>query len=100
MNWPAVEKVASPENRLRSAQTHYAAGEVEQFPLFIGKLPVEPGHRRILTIAIVVSVLRLPELVTSQQHRHTLRKEESSEKVSLLLSAKRINPGIFGWAFA
>src|SRR4051794_11048047 len=100
MNWPPMEKVPAPEDRLRSAQTHYRAGEIEQFPLFIGELPVKPGHRRILTIAIVISVLRLAEFVTSQQHRHTLRKEEGSEEVSLLLSAQHVNLAMFGWTFA
>ena len=88
VNLPALEEVASPKDRLRLAQAHHLADKVEQRALFGGEMPIEPRHRRVLAIGIVVAVLRLAEFIAGQEHRHALRKEERGEEIALLSRAQ------------
>ena len=51
--------------------------------------PVVPGHLVVLAVAVVVAVLRAPDLVAAEQHRHALRQQQRREEVALLARAQR-----------
>ena len=72
VNWATLEKMAPPKNGLGPAQLNQLPGKFEQIPLLSRQIPIEPSHRRILAVHVVVSMLSLTELVASQQHRHSL----------------------------
>ena len=98
VNRPAVEEVAPPKDRLRLAQAQQLAGKIEEGALFSGEIPIEPGHRRILAIGIVIAVLRLAEFITGQQHRHALGKEERGEEIALLPRPQGVDACVGCWA--
>jgi hypothetical protein len=68
--------VAPSDDRLRFAEPAYVAGKGEQSALLVGKIPIEPGDRRILAIYVVVSVLGLTKFVAGEKHGDTLGEEQ------------------------
>jgi hypothetical protein len=70
-----------PQLRETSAQADQPGDKVDQ--LGIGVLPVEPGHRIVLAVGVVVAGLCAAEFVATLQHRHALGDEERGEQRAL-----------------
>src|SRR4051812_35341319 len=81
------------ENRMR-------VSELNQFPGEGGELlgarvarPMQPAHRVILAVSVVVPALRAAIFVATAEHRHALGKKESREEISLHAAPKRLDFG-------
>ncbi|MNC85935.1 hypothetical protein D3C83_15600 [compost metagenome] len=70
--------------------------EERQFFVDARQIPMHPAHFVVLAVRIVVAALGAPELVSREQHRHTLRQEQRRQHVVLLALAQRENGGVGG----
>ena len=95
-NAPAVEIFAPAQRRLRAAETHQLADELEQRAPVGVEVPVDPGDLVVLAVRVVVAALRAPELVAVADHRHALREQHRCQQVPLLPFAQRADLGIVG----
>src|SRR4029434_6297735 len=89
INLPALEEVTSPKDRLCLTQAYYLADKVEEGAVVRREMRLDPRHRGVLRIGIVVAVLRLSEFITRQKHRYALRKKKRGQKIALLLRTQR-----------
>ena len=62
-------------------------------------MPIQPSNRVILTIAVVVALLAVAELVARQQHGCTVGKEQRGKQGFGGVGAVFQNRHIFGFAF-
>ena len=53
----------------------------EEVSVFLNQLPIEPADFVILTIGVVISLLGVPDFITSQEHGYSLREQENSHKI-------------------
>jgi hypothetical protein len=65
-------------------QPDQPSGKLEKLEAGSAYVPVDPGYFIVLAIGVIVPLLSTADFVAGQQHRHTLRKEERCQKVSLL----------------
>src|SRR5581483_6343194 len=92
---PRQERLPA-KNRVLASEVDHAPDEAEQVAL--GALPVEPGELVVLAPRVVVAVLRSPDLVAAEKHRHALREQERREEVALLPRSYRTDGRIVGLA--
>jgi hypothetical protein len=69
--------VLAPEPR-------HPPGELQQLPVALRQVPVQPGDLVVLRVGVVVPPLRAPHLVAAADHRHPLREEEGGDQVAPL----------------
>ena len=66
---------------------------------FVRLLPIQPSYRVVLTIAVVVALLAVTELVIRQQHGRAVGKEQRGKQGFGGVGAVFQNCRIFGFAF-
>src|SRR6266851_591929 len=98
-NFPTLKELSAAEDRLFATESSQEAGQIAQLLLFRSQLPVDPGDLTVLAIGIIVSLLRLADLVPGQQHRHPLRKQQGRQEISLLSLAQFLDSRVVGGSF-
>ena len=58
--------------------------KLKQSLILLQPLPVDPAHRIILTIRIIISILRISDLISAIDHRHTLTQQHHKKRISHL----------------
>jgi hypothetical protein len=59
--------VASPKDWLGLTQAHHLADKIKELALVGGEMPIEPRHRRILAVRIVIASLGSAELIAARE---------------------------------
>ena len=60
--------------------------------------PVDPADLVVLAVGVVVAVLRAPDFVAGQDHRHAAREHQDGDEVPDLPVAQGFDGGIVGRA--
>src|SRR5260370_5308664 len=88
------------ELRKAPAYLGHVTDEIGEVVAFAMKtFPADPARFVILAIGIVVTGLRVADLIASQDQRQALRQQQTGELVSAQLTTKRCYLGIVGRAF-
>ena len=78
----ALEPSAPAERRVVAAERGDAPRPLEQ--ILVDGAPVEPRDLVVLAVRVVVPLLRAPDLIPTEQHRHTLRQQQRGQQVAAL----------------
>src|SRR5262249_29043248 len=100
VNGAPLKERAALKDRLGASQVDHGAHKVGESLLCFCEIPVHPGHVVVLAIGIIVSLLAMAEIITGQEHGHTLRQQQGGDEVALLLPAQRRDGGIVGRALS
>src|SRR5260370_42314804 len=88
------------ELRKAPASLGHVTDEIGEVVAFAMKtFPADPARFVILAIGIVVTGLRVADLIASQDQRQALRQQQTGELVSAQLTTKRCYLGVVGRAF-
>src|SRR5208282_800685 len=73
---------------MRLPERNHAFEEAECVLIRLELTPIQPADFVVLIVGIIVSELRIQELVTGPEHRDAVRKHEEAEEVFTLFPAK------------
>src|SRR5215469_3744084 len=79
---------AAAQRRMRLAERDHALEKAEYVLIFLELTPIEPAGFVVLVVWIVVSELRVQELIPRAEHRNAVREHEEAEEVFRLFPAK------------
>ena len=94
-----MKKFPPLKYRLSLPDIDHRADKVKKGPLLVGDIPIQPGEFIVLTIGIVIALLRMADVVSGQNHRHTGGQEQGGDKVSFLLRTQRVDRRIIRRSF-
>src|SRR5437762_13679670 len=80
------------------AKGNQALSELEELALLLVQVPIKPALLVVLAVRIVVALLRATDLITTEEHRHTLREKQRGKKGSLTAHAQVIDARVFRWS--
>src|SRR5262245_13991415 len=83
-NAPALKELPPLEDRVTSPGLRCPADEIQELLAAVIEVPVEPGEFIVLAIGVVVTFLRMAQLVAGEKHRNTLREKQRREEIPLL----------------
>ena len=89
----ALEKAAAMENGMILFDGNELFNKIQEFRLNLCHIPIRPTDGIVLTIRVIVSSLRSPDLITPSNHGDALRKQQGREEISFLPFTKLLN----GW---
>jgi hypothetical protein len=82
--------------RMMAPQLHQAVREFQERLLAVGKIPVVPTGRVILSVTIIVAVLCAADFVAPADHGYALRAQQREQKIALLPLAQGNDFGVVG----
>src|SRR5262249_41225086 len=96
---PAVEKMTRAQGRvLLAGRNQFGHKTAQRLRLrAVRRLPVKPRRFVILTIRIVVSALRAPDLIAGEQHRRTVSEHHACEHRALHAPSDCQDIRVVGW---
>src|ERR1700751_1506585 len=68
--------------------------EAQQSRISLDTAPVKPADLIVLAIGVVVALLRIPNLIAGNEHRHSAGQEQNRCKVTNLPLPQVFNSGI------
>src|SRR5215813_2057907 len=77
---------------MRLAEGNHLFEEIEDIPIRLESVPVQPADLVILVVRIVVSELGVQELVTGPEHGDAVRSEKAGSKNSSPVSGEAPGP--------
>jgi len=96
---PSVEPALATDLAEAAAQLGHVADEIGEVVALLAEVfPADPAGFVVLAIGVVVTVLRIADLVAGQHQRRALCEEEAGELVLAKLAAQRRDRGIVGRA--
>src|SRR5208337_1651082 len=95
----AGEEVFTAEHGIFGTERDQLADEIAEFDPGIGPAPFEPAQAVVLAVAVVVSLLGVPAVITRQQHGHALREKQRGEEIAGLAVAERPDGGVGAFPF-
>ena len=84
-------KSAATQRRVRLAEGNHLLEEIEDVAIRLESVPVQPPDFVVLVVRIVISELRMQELVTGPEHRDTVRQKKQAAEVLHLFAAELQN---------
>ena len=68
--------------------------------MLLDKPPIKPTDVVVLTVSIIVAFLRPTNFITTNQHWHTLAKQQRAQHIFDLAGADRIDRFLACWSFS
>ena len=81
------------------AKGNQQTGETQHIFVLVSKFPVNPANLIVLAIGIIIAFLGSVELISTQNHRHSLTQEQSCHVIFHMLKALEIDHLIVAGTF-